>query len=1297
MIVTALAACIGTLLMAPRVRLPVALAPGMDSNIVFAQIVVLRMGLSYRTALAMVLIGGILFLVLPATRLRARMVDGFPDGIRVGMQCGLGLFIALIGLRDDAVLVLYIFLSRAVHESRRLTLPRRSLALSGWSRVDAAPQEALRRKVMRTHPPRGFWSRFTGLCIAQACGALNDNLVKTALLSLAIFRMHSSGASLIAVVSILFILPYAALSATAGLLADRFRKSTVARAAKLTELALMSAAAFGFVTGDVPLLMAVIGGLGIQAAVFSPVKYGLLPEILSIDELVRGNGYVEASTFVAILLGTILGGALVVAPDGTVIVAALGLALACVGAASAFAIPRTKAAAPGLTIGWNLWRDTADIVRSAHADRTIWRCILGVSWFWMVGAILTNELPLVVRDVLHADSPVQSLLLGAFSVGVGVGSVGCSRLLRGRPSTSLVGWSLAGIALFCGCFSLTIGFAKPVSGILGVLTRGDGLLMVSALLGVAACGGLFSVPLFALMQSRSRHDHHARVIAASNIVNALFIANGSVFTAATSWLGLPVAAVIGLTAALNLAALGAAVAMSPRRFIRNTLRLYFRVFHRARIQGLEHVLAAGPRAVVIANHLSYIDGIFIGTFLPGNPIFALSITEARKFWFLRSIVDVLPVGSANAMAVKTMIETIRSGRHLVIFPEGRITVTGAVMKIYDGAGLIADRADAPILPIRLDGLQFHKLSRMQGRLRLRWFPAIAMTALPARKLGVASGIAGVGRRRALTHDISRIMTEAAFTASIRDQTIFSALLDARARFDLRRPVVADLAPQDDGSVLATELGYGRLILGAIVLGRALAAITEPGEAVGVMLPNAAGAAVTFFALQSIGRVSAMMNFTSGMANLTAACRMAPLRTVLTSRRFIDKAKLQPQIAAISQVAQVVYLEDVRGALTLGDKLGGKLAALRPRRMSGAAADPDAPAVILFTSGSEGAPKGVALSHRNLVSNCHQVTAMVDISPADRLFNALPMFHSFGLTGGLLLPLLNGIRVFLYPSPLHYRLVPELVYAEQSTIMFGTDSFLSGYARAADHADFQSLRYIFAGAEKLRPETRDTYMRAFSKPIFEGYGVTETAPVLALNTYREARASTVGQLVPGLEFELVPVAGIDHGGTLRVRGPNVMRGYLGADRPGVIEAPKKGWHDTGDIVTIDDEGYVTIVGRVRRFAKIAGEMVSMTAAESLVASLWPEHQHAVVAAPDARKGERLLLVTTHAGAAIRDLQRHAQLRGATELMIPRAVLFRADIPLLGTGKVDYPAVQHWIGSSDAAAISETEAELEATDS
>jgi len=327
-------------------------------------------------------------------------------------------------------------------------------------------------------------------------------------------------------------------------------------------------------------------------------------------------------------------------------------------------------------------------------------------------------------------------------------------------------------------------------------------------------------------------------------------------------------------------------------------------------------------------------------------------------------------------------------------------------------------------------------------------------------------------------------------------------------------------------------------------------------------------------------------------------------------------------------------------------------------------------VILYTSGSEGSPKGVVLSHRNILSNCNQVASRIDFGPQDRVLNVLPMFHSFGLTGGTLLPILSGIKTFYYPSPLHYRIVPELIYDTDSTIMFGTDTFLSAYARCANPYDMHSIRYIFAGAEKLRDETRRTYADKYGVRVFEGYGATEMSPVISINTPMQNQPGTVGRLLPGIRHKLTPVPGIDDGGLLWTKGPNVMMGYLKADLPGVIQAPEDGWYDTGDIVSFDEKGYVSIRGRQKRFAKIGGEMVSLTAVETAVAICWPESQHAAVTLLDARKGEQIVLLTTHNDAQRDELMKHFQASKIGELGLPKRFVFVQAIPTLGTGKTDY---------------------------
>jgi acyl-[acyl-carrier-protein]-phospholipid O-acyltransferase / long-chain-fatty-acid--[acyl-carrier-protein] ligase len=436
-----------------------------------------------------------------------------------------------------------------------------------------------------------------------------------------------------------------------------------------------------------------------------------------------------------------------------------------------------------------------------------------------------------------------------------------------------------------------------------------------------------------------------------------------------------------------------------------------------------------------------------------------------------------------------------------------------------------------------------------------------------------------------------------------------------------------------------------------------------------MLPNANGAGAAFLGLVSANRPPAMINFTAGPANIVAACTAANVETIVTSRAFIEKARLQNLVDFVGKSVAFVYLEDFRDTISSFDKLRAFLNCRAPLTR----AKPDDLGVILFTSGSEGAPKGVALSHRNILSNVAQVAARIDFGPTDRLFNVLPIFHSFGLTGGLVLPLVSGVPIYLYPSPLHYRVIPELIYASNATILFGTDTLLTGYARSAHPYDLRSLRYVIAGAEAVREATRRLYGEKFGLRLLEGYGVTETSPVLALNTPMFNCFGTVGIICPGMEARLEKIEGINDGARLFVRGPNVMLGYLRAEKPGVLEPPPGGWHDTGDIVSIDRAGFIAIKGRAKRFAKVGGEMISLAAVENLAALCWPDAKVAAVAQPDPRKGEAIILCTDRRGATRADFMASAKSRGASELMFPAKILVMDALPLLGSGKIDYPAL------------------------
>ena len=423
----------------------------------------------------------------------------------------------------------------------------------------------------------------------------------------------------------------------------------------------------------------------------------------------------------------------------------------------------------------------------------------------------------------------------------------------------------------------------------------------------------------------------------------------------------------------------------------------------------------------------------------------------------------------------------------------------------------------------------------------------------------------------------------------------------------------------------------------------------------------------------------MINFSSGAANVLGACRAAQVDTILTAHAFIEKARLEKLIAAIEGHVRIVYLEDIRKTVTFSDKLRGALRAKKPL----VARKPDDWLVVLFTSGTEGVPKGVVLSHRNVLANVAQAEARIDFGRDDKLFMALPAFHSFGFMGGIVLPLISGVPTYFYPSPLHYRTIPELVYGLCSTYMFGTDTFLAGYARMANPYDFRSLRYIIAGAEPIKETTRRTYLEKFGLRILEGYGVTETSPVLALNTPMFNKFGTVGRPFPGMQARLEKVEGVEEAGRLFAKGPNVMLGYLRADKPGVLEPPPEGWYDTGDIVSIDEQGYIAIKGRAKRFAKIGGEMISLAAVEMLAAELWPSYNSAVVALPDPRKGERLVLVTDKHSATRGDFQAYARSKHASELMFPSEIVAMEKLPLLGSGKPDLQTIQKFVNEQVAA--------------
>ncbi len=695
------------------------------------------------------------------------------------------------------------------------------------------------------------------------------------------------------------------------------------------------------------------------------------------------------------------------------------------------------------------------------------------------------------------------------------------------------------------------------------------------------------------------------------------------------------------------------------RFTQALLYVPFKLAYRIADNRMRIARNARTPVIYVISHQSRLEPALMLSLLPDDTLHILDEDSARSPWLepWRELARTIAFNAEHVFVSRRLVRVLKGKGRLAVYLPDAVEPDIKSFRLFRAITRIAMQADARIVPIFVAGARDLPVSLTpKDKAPRRWLPRLTLSVL--EPMTIAELVARNPDMASNTNALFDRFAEARLYGTDLDRGLFLAMRDAADRVGASHPIVED--------VISGALSYRKMFIGARVLGHRFEAVTAPGEAVGLLLPNANGVVLSFVGLISAGRVAAMINYTAGPASVTAAIRTAVIRTVVSSRAFIEKAGIDDVVAAVEAGgAKMLWLEDARASVTVLDKVAAALLWRLPLQRQDAAK----PAVILFTSGSEGTPKAVVLSHRNLLANVMQAEARISVSPADILLNVLPAFHSFGLTGGTILPLVLGIKLFLYPSPLHYKIIPEIARKVKPTVMFGTDTFLANYARTAKDGDFSSLRFVVAGAEAVKPETRRVYRDRFQASIIEGFGLTEAAPVVAVNTAIHNRDGTVGRLLPAIRMKLEPVDGIGDAGRLWLDGPNMMMGYMTADRPGELQ-PLNGWHDTGDIVSIDRDGFITICGRAKRFAKIAGEMVSLGAVEMLVQSLWPEERHAAVAVPDKRRGERIVLVTTASDASPEELRQFGKKAGAAELMVPNDIIKVDEIPVLGSGKTDY---------------------------
>lgn len=712
-----------------------------------------------------------------------------------------------------------------------------------------------------------------------------------------------------------------------------------------------------------------------------------------------------------------------------------------------------------------------------------------------------------------------------------------------------------------------------------------------------------------------------------------------------------------------------------RNFIKFCLRTFFKFMKvRCNIQFDESSLP--NKAVYVSNHVSSLDPLLLFAFLPGNPVFALNGHLYRRKWirFFMKTADIVLFNPIEPSDIKGLISQVESGRQVVIFAEGRMTENGGLMKIYEAPGLVADKSKAPLIPIWINGPQYGYFSKTKGKLPHRPLPKIKITVGKPRSFKLKDELRR--QRDHISNEVYQILREMSFEVTYNPNISIFAQLMKTAKVHSKKGLLRRPAFVED--IQRVPNSYKDIIIKSFVLGKYFKRKTLPEEHVALLLPNSIAAVCAFFGLSAYERVPVMLNFSVGAQNMVSMCNTAQARIVITSLTFIKTAKLENVIEILkANGLQIVYLESLRKEIGLWSKIN---AFLRykikrvPHKKGG-----NKKAAILFTSGSEGAPKAVVLSHANIISNIKQISSIETINTTDTVFNALPMFHSFGLTVGTLFPLLEGAKLFLYPSPLHYRVVAELVYEIGATIMFGTDTFFRGYGRIAHPFDFHNVRFMFGGAEAVKADTRDMWMERLGIRVMEAYGSTECSPVVTANNRIFNRFGSIGKLLPAMQYRIEKVDGIEKGGELVVKGPNVMMGYIMPDNPGVLVPLDGGWYHTGDVVEIDEIGFIYIKDRIKRFAKIGGEMVSLNAVDTMVrkAYEWMSQDnensemfsYGVVAIPHESKGEQIVLVTNNKMVTQEGLHSYIKNNGMSELYLPRIIMFKDKLPVFATGKAD----------------------------
>ena len=1104
---------------------------------------------------------------------------------------------------------------------------------------------------------RGFFGFFW----TQFLGAFNDNFYKIIVTLVALDIPADGGIQYIPLIGGLFILPFLLFSGYAGYLADIYSKRTILVAVKVFEIFAMALGFFAFFVDRMEPMLTVVFLMGLHSTFFSPAKYGILPEMLPEKDLSRGNGLLEMSTFMAIILGTAFGGTIYEAwKDRLGWIGAILIAIAVLGTLTSLRITRVPPSGSSKKFLISPLAEIWDGTKRLYTDRPLWLTVMGISYFWFLGAFLQMVLPLFGKEILQLGETRIGLLWTFAAVGIGVGSLTAGRLSGDKIELGLVPLGSVGM----GAFSVLLFLSQPSFDLAAVCL---------VLVGFAA--GFFAVPLNALLQQRSGREDKGRLIATNNVFNTIgvLLASAMLWGLAT-WLHFPADQIILILGLLTFVLTLYALYLLPDFFVRFILWVLTHTLYRIRIVGQENIPLHGP-ALLISSHVSFVDALLIGASIPRFIRFMLhrEYYDIRWLNWLFRLMKSIPISASNRRdivhALQSARQELEQGQVVCIFAEGGISRIGHLLPFKRGFEKIVQGTDFPIIPVHLDQLWGSIFSFKEGRFfwkrpKLRPYPVTVSFGAPLPSTTTVQEV-----RQAVLELESRAFDYRRAT---------HGLLHARFIRTAKRLWPSFCMADTTG----TELSFGRTLIGSMLLSRWVRKYRPNDSMVGILLPASAGGALANIAVFLAGKNPVNLNFTSGQEAMNAAIRQCGINTLITSRLFLSKAN-------IGEMPGMVFLEEIRETFTSVHKLLALLAAfcvpsrLLERHYTKNQKSQDL-ATIIFSSGSTGTPKGVMLSHHNILANIESVCQVIHFTPSDKVMGVLPFFHSFGFSISLWLPLVVGFGAVYHPNPMDAKTIGETVQKYKATILISTPTFYVGYMRRCTVEEFATLRYAIAGAEKLREQIRKAFKEKYGLDLLEGYGCTELAPVVSVNLPDVVDApepqmghkpGTVGHPIPGVAVRVVDVdtghplpAGTE--GMLIARGPNVMLGYIGEPEL-TKQALRDGWYITGDIASLDEDGFITITDRISRFSKVGGEMIPHMVIEEAINKLLGEAASVVTAVPDEQRGEKLIAFYSRNGVSAEELWEKLNQSDLPKLWIPKRENIHCidSIPLLGSGKVD----------------------------